>query len=219
MKDEYTLFRRWLIEKLSRARWAQYRDDTDEEMAVRLGVQPEVLSAARLVHEERQADNPKKTRPGMPRANRRVQKMIYLEPPGEVYAEWSAIRDGRKATNSMLFRSALHHVLRLKWQPAWLSTRGPNGAWLFHGRWLGQVNIREHNYRIRAPVSERMELAMQERAARTGVTPAALARWAVLSLAEGKLRSLRIVPPSEALYKQHEYCVDPKIVAEMPDDQ
>ncbi|HEX9642293.1 MAG TPA: hypothetical protein VGB13_13395, partial [Candidatus Krumholzibacteria bacterium] len=181
-KPDGSKFRSWLVEKLVASRWAVYQDDTDETIAQRIGVTVDVLCEAREVFNAREAKHLRKpARLGMPRAKTRSRYMLFLEPPEEIYLDWAATCKHRDQTNACLLRSAVHHVLRLKWQPSWLVTRGPR-AWYYRGQWLGQSRIREHRFRMKTDLGEPCYRALTERALATGVDASAIARWGVVDL-------------------------------------
>jgi hypothetical protein len=212
-KPDAANFRSWLVEKLVDSRWPIYRDDTDETIARRIGVQLDVLVEAREVlraREEKLHRSP--ARLGRPRAKARSRYMLFLEPPEEIFRDWVAHRDHRAQTNSCLLRSVVHHVLRLAWQPSWLTSKR-HAAWYYHGRWLGQTNIRAHPFRIKTDIGEACSRALTERALATGVGAAAIARWGVVALLQGKLRNFQIVTSLESLYNQPtKYCLTPRII-------
>lgn len=211
-------FRRWLVGKLAMSRWPVRKGDTDETMGLRLGVQPDVLAEARSVMQRvvaKKGDG-RTRRLGMPRAGdgKLARYHVFLEPPAEIYKEWCAYRDRRRLTNAVLLRSAVSHVLTLPAQPA--SLHSGRSAWVFRGQACAQENIREHKFRFKTNVSEATFRALGERAANTGTSPSAIARWAVTALLEGKLerqRPLWIVTSLDSLYREA-YITRPKLVKE-----
>jgi len=212
-KPDASNFRSWLVEKLVATRWPIYRDDTDETIARRIGVQVDVLHEARAVFRQREEKLQRSpARLGMPRAKVRSRFMLFLEPPEEIYRDWEAHRRHRDQTNACLLRSAVHHVLRLAWQPSWLTSKR-HAAWYYRGKWLGQTDIRLHRFRIKTDLGEGCSRALTERALATGVDAAAIARWGVTALLEGKLRNFTIVTSLDSLYNQPtKYCLTPRII-------
>lgn len=219
-KPEGSTFRSWLVEQLVSTRFALYQDDTDEKIARRIGVQIDVLNEARALLREREEKQLRKPSVlGRPRAKVRSRFMVFVEPPEAVYVDWIAHCKHRGQTNACLLRSVVHHVLRLKWQPSWLTARRHNG-WYYRGEWLGQERIREHRFRITTDLGEPCYRALTERALATGVTSSTIARWGITALLEGKLRNFMIVTSLESLYNDPvQYCLTPAIItptAEQP---
>lgn len=220
MADEREVadFRRWLVGKIAMSRWHVRKGDTDETMGKRLGVQPDVLAEARLVLSRMMAKkgDGRTRRLGMPRAadGKLPRYHVYLEPPRPIYEDWCAYRDRRRLTNAILLRSAIAHVLTLPTQPADLHSG--RAAWRYRGQFHAQTNIRHHELRFKTNVSETMFRALTERAANTGVTPSAIARWAVTSLLEGALertKPLWIVTSLDSLYRET-FITSPTLVKE-----
>jgi hypothetical protein len=209
---QHTAFRAWLIERLATSRWPIYLDDTDELIAARIGVQVDVLREARaLVRAREKKPDRRDARLGMPRAQPFARFHIFLEPPPLIYAEWKAQCRHRDQTNACLLRSIVHHVLRLKVQPDWVTGRRRE-AWFYQGEWLGQQNIREHRYRMHTYVTEPCYRALTERARATHVTASAIVRWGVCAFLEGKFRKFQIVTSLDSLYNDsHRYCTKPII--------
>lgn len=223
-KWEGSKFREWLIRRVAESRWPRYRDDTLEEIAQRIGVQVSVLEEAQALLDHRMKELSRgKIRLGVPKADGstgpdllKPRYTVFLEPPLAINRDWEAVRDARQLSNSTLLRSVVHHMLRLTWQPEWLSERR-RYAWRYKGEWLGQEDIRKHAYRIKCDVNYAVDVALTRRATSTGTTAGAICRWGVTSLLESKLRSLQIVSTTETLYKDPtEYCLTPTIVTEEP---
>jgi hypothetical protein len=215
-KPDASNFRRWLVEKVSLSRWPNYIGDTDETIAHRIGVEPEVLVEARALILERTKSEraPNGVRLGMPksRGRRSARSMLFLEPPPEIYAEWKARRDERGMENATLLRSICHHVLQLRTQPAWLSQSSRKGAWVFRGAWHRQSRIRDHLYRIKCDLSDAAYRAMHIRAENTRVNIAAIARWGVCLFVAGRLDKMTVVSSLNALYKTpNDYCLSPEV--------
>lgn len=213
-KKTGTAFRSWLIERLAESKFVTYLDDTDEEVAARLGVRMDVLKEAKERFRRRAKDQ------GLdPDLQRFGYKVVYggesiygcyIEPPQQIYEAWEALRDARKASDSSLFRGVVHAVLQVRTQPAWLSKQKIN-SWIWQGQWIGQVNIRAHNYRLACKISERASHALRERAIATHVKPSAITRWGVNLFVCGKLQAQVVTSPF-AMYKdEQQYCVNPQI--------
>jgi hypothetical protein len=219
-KKDVTDFRRWLVGKVAITRWPVRKGDTDETMGKRLGVQPDVLAEARSVMQRtapRTYDG-RARKLGMPRAGdgKAARFQMFLEPPEEVYRDWCAYRDRRQLTNAILLRSVIGHMLTLSSQPT--SLHSGKRAWRYKGHWSQQANIRAHAYRMKTYLDEPTYRALMLRAEKTSVAAAALARWAVVSLLEGKLerpgKNLRIVTGLDSLYIQGSYITTPTLVKE-----
>lgn len=216
-------FRDWLVENLSRTGFMVYKDDTDEAMALRVGVQVEVLREARARYEERMILErmPEGQKFGFRQRhhfNHAREREVFLDPPDEIYLDWCARRDAQGLTTAILLRSIMHLVLQSKTQPKWL--RGTlRGAWIYRGKWVERSEIRNRKgrrTRISTVVSEGAGLAIKLRSERTRVSMSALARWGVCLFVNDKLQTrdmpLPIVNVPHAMYKNAtDYCLDPVI--------
>ncbi len=208
-------FRVWLVDKVSRSRWPYYKDQSDEEIAEKLGVRLDVLHDARAALEERTRKDG--LMPGQKLGHKILfapaqQAVVTLEPPKEIYEEWSAIRDRMRSTNAILVRTVLHAVLQMPTQPAWLAS-AQKSAWIWKGQWCGQENIRSHLYRLHAKVGDVAHQALIARAQKTNCTPSSIARWGVILFVHGKLPKYSIVSVPRAMYRDiADYCIDPQIV-------
>lgn len=213
-KKPGSYFRDWLIDKLSHARFAVYKDDTDEEIAKRVGVTLDVLHEARAkfklrVEKERLPEGQKLGYRALNPA--RVRHFVFLEPPEIIYKEWVELRDRRQTNNGALLRSIIHLVMQSPTQPEWLR-RKQRMAWPFRGQWHQQDLIREHRFRLGCTLNDACNAALHTRAENTGVAPSAIARWGVCLLVAGQLPKLPIVSMPSAMYKKPEdYCLEPRI--------
>lgn len=217
-------FRSWLVNKVSTSVFAFYKDDTDEELARRIGVQVDVLHDARLAFEERKIREqlPEGQRMGYRDRARLTQTRkqhgnydkIFLDLPDEIYEEWVALREQRRVKqDSILLRSVMHVILQTKTQPSWLG-QSKVDAWLSKdGRWIGKKNIRNRRGRVAGRLGHAAFEALRQRARNTGVKPGAIARWAVNLFVHHKLGpSLLILPTVASMYKSpDEYCINPII--------
>lgn len=213
-KKEGSAFRSWLIERLSTSRFSVYRDDTAESIARRIGVQVDVLHEARALTLA-QAVKPDHAgaRVGIPRAVSHSRFHVHLEPPEAVFRDWRSQCTQRAQTNACLLRSVVHHVLRLKVQPHWLSSR--RRAWYYQGTWQAQDNIRAHRFRFKTDLNAPCHRALIERALATGVSSSSIVRWGVVAFLEGKFRNFTIVSSLDSLYNSEDrYCTKPEIVQE-----
>lgn len=207
-------FRDWLVDKVSRSRWPYYKDQTEEEIAKKLGITLDVLHDAQRKLEERTKKDA--LMPGQKLGFRTQFRLpqdgcISLEPPKEIYEEWCLLRDRMRSSDAIILRTVIHAVLQMPEQPRWLSGHKRN-AWIWQGHWYGQENIRSHPYRLRAKVSEGAYQALLRRAENTDCRPSAIARWGVVLFVHGKLPRFSIVSVPHAMYKDtSEYCLMPKI--------
>ena len=208
-------FRNWLVQKLAQTTFAFYKEESDEDLARRIGVQPDVIRDARIVFAERMRAI------GMPEGQQKLGRRlsfrdnkhyVCLEPPREIYEDWQAICQQRKVTEPTLFRSVVHATLKLTTQPKRLSIASPN-QWLTRtGKWVGQENIRLHLYRLYTNINEASHQALLRRAEYCRCKPSAIARWGVNLFVHGKLPSVFIVQVKTAMYKKPEhYCLEPEL--------
>jgi hypothetical protein len=207
-------FRDWLVDKVSKGRFAVFKDDTDEALAGRIGVTLDVLHEARAmfkarVERERLPDGQKLGYRAI--TERRTWYEIFMEPPEVIYREWVARRDLQQTNNGALLRSIIHLVLQSPTQPEWL-TRRQTRAWPFKGDWHQQDRIREHRFRVACTINDASHEALHARARNTKVAPSAIVRWGICLLVANQLPKLPIVSVPSAMYKKAEdYCLEPRI--------
>lgn len=204
-------FRTWLIEQVVGTTFPTYRDDTDEEVAKRIGVQVDVLREARQLFRAREAkagnQNAKLGRTVAGRSG----VLFFLEPPEPIYEEWMAQAKQRDQSSACMLRSVVHHVLRLGVQPDWVTAKR-RAAWRYRGNWYGQSYIREHRFRLSTRISENAWNALRARGRATGVSASSIARWGVTAFLEGRLLKVTIVTSLEAMYNARDkYCISPEI--------
>jgi hypothetical protein len=213
-------FRDWLVEKVSRTGFMVYKDDSDEDIAGRIGVQPEVIQEARARYDARMIEErlPEGQKLGRRHIFKRHtnERELFLEPPQKIFEDWCARRDAQRLTTAVLLRSIVHLVLQSKTQPAWIRVSSRR-AWIYRGEWLMREESRSkesRRCRLTTALSEGADLALRLRAERTRVSMSAIARWGVCLFVNDKLQTrempLRIVPAPHAMYKNAtDYCLDP----------
>lgn len=196
-----------------------YVEDTDETVARRIGVQPDVLVEARALKAARLRDEQDPEYRGQEREHLRGQSrarfFVHVAPPPEIYLEWVAARDQRQLPGTTLLRSIIHLVLQQPSQPAWIThtTRKKGGGWPFRGEWYVHKNIRSRDCRVATELSPAAHKALCLRAENTRASATAIVRWGVCLFISGQLTALPIVPTVKGLYRDPEqYCLRPKVI-------
>ena len=198
-----------------------YKDDTDEEIAKRVGVQVDVLVAARARFEERMREEqiPEGQTFGMRRLYApRDEHEIFLDAPDEIFADWQARCTAQRVRSSVMLRSVIHLVLQSQTQPEWIS-ENRHGSWIYQGRWLKRTAIRSkesRKCRITTRIGDGASEALRLRAEKTHTPYLAIVRWGVCLLVNNQIQTrempLTIVHAVHAMYKASQYCVDPKVI-------
>lgn len=209
-----SLFRSWLIHKLSLARFVVYDDDTDLSIAKRIGVQVDVLALAReeFLERVRREGLPEGQVFGRMAFGPTAAHEVEVRMPESVYVEWEAWRDRLRTNDARLFRSVIHKVLKSETQPAWVS-KYRKSSWLLHGTWHAEhVKTRTRRCRLVCDVSDGAKEALAARGLASKSRPHAICRWGVCLLLAGKLPNLEIVSSSQEMYtKAESYCTRPRI--------
>jgi len=202
MRDEgESRFRRWLIDKVKRSRWVTYNADTVEVVALRIGVQPYVITQAqRELADERTAAGKLPMVLGTGRTQRRKRRQIDVDMPKTVHEDWLAYCKTRDLPGSVVIRSLVQTLLSGPDNPSWIGR-----SWRYRGRMLTltgskQFLTRGWPYNVKTDVSEGAARALAVRATNLGCTPTALVRGAVIDLLEGRTKRLNIVNSPDAMW-------------------
>ena len=165
-------------------------DNEVEELAVELGVTPDVLVEARLnVLEERIKGG--RPPPLGPKRAGSGHYQVELWMPETIFHVWKHEAERRGLDGSALLRSMIHAYLRGSWEPEstpkhWV-WRGQGYDVNFHG-WR-QAHGTRYPYRERALITSGAKRALGRRASRLAVRPASVLRALVLDVIEGNWAS------------------------------
>ena len=197
--DGATTFRRWLVEKLKQSRWARSREDTVETMAVRIGVQPDLLEQAqRELDEEQRRQGRRKVHIGQPYQPRVSRRKVEVQLPRRVHEDWVAYCGHRGLRPAVVLRSLVHRLLSGPQQPSWLGRdcfyRGK--TYSLEGYKRGQ----KWPYLAKTDVTQGANRALTRRAMVTGTTVAGLLRGVVLDLLEGRTRHLTVITSTNSMF-------------------
>jgi hypothetical protein len=202
MADEgESRFRRWLIDKVKRARWVTYTADTVDAVARRIGVQPDVITQAQAeLAAERRAEGKMPTVLGTGRTQRLKKRQIDIDMPKDVHHDWLLYCKTRALPGSVVIRSLIQTLLSGPENPQWLGRQ-----WRYRGRILRLTGYKEYITRgwphnVKTDVSEGAARALTLRARSLGCTLAALVRGAVIDLLEGRTKRLNIVNSPDAMW-------------------
>lgn len=204
MTEDYTRFRRWLIDKLKQSRWARMKGESIEHLGVRLGVQPDVLIVAqRELHRERRAAGLRPISLGEhQRPHQVTSKKLLLLFPKAVYADWKQLCDLRGIKAATMLRSLIHTLLSGPRNPTWTGR-----WWIYHGRRYPLDKHSHHKrtskkwpYVTHTTVTHGAAAALTMRADGAGTTVTALMRGQVIDLLEGRLERLNIINAPGAMF-------------------
>jgi len=200
-EDKEPLFRRWLIDKLKRTRWARAEDTTREELAERLLVHPEALRLAQLeLDKEREAMGLPMTRLGT-HTPRGIRKRIEIAFPVDIHADWVSYCALRQVSSSLVLRSLVHTLLLTPHPPMWTG-RG----WWYRGRKRKMDGFSGVYRNKKWPHCEGTDItvgafhALVKRATERGATPTGYLRGGVIELLEGRMHRLTIISSPEEMW-------------------
>lgn len=193
-------FREWLATRLAATAYASndIPDDKIDEVAVRLGVQPDLLL------EVRAADRVRRAAHGLSFHRRTLQCELWMPQP--VFKAWKDEAAYRGVDGRVLFRSLIHEYLLAPREPAELLDH-----WVWNGR-AYRVGSTPFDRRAAAGVDrEKTKLtvgawrALKLRASRLGVTRSAIMRALVLETMRGEHRTLTLVQPGHMFDDETRY--------------
>lgn len=203
-REDVARFRRWLIHKLKRSRWAARRDESVEQTAKRIGVQPDVLREAQAeLDAERQAEGKQPLILGTGRVRRGPRKQVFVDMPQSIFEDYRQYCAIRGLPGAVVLRSVVHTLLSGPENPRWTG-RG----WFYRGQPVRMGNYAEvaaaHGgawpWNVKADVSDGAYRALIQRAEHLGCTYTALLRGALIELLEGRLTRLLIVTSSASMW-------------------
>jgi hypothetical protein len=189
----YEAFRRRLIRLVATTSWPEEGKTADEVAghAVRLGLQPDILIAARAVVEEGRSARGLKPFQGR-KTNEKDHPQLEIDMPEEVFHVWHAWCEHQQATSNAIIRGIIHAYLLGQWEPAWVSSH-----WRYKGTTLSVPRRGyEEAHKAAWPFRERVLLtrgakgALKLRAGRTHTTPTAIVRGLMLEILEGRYRQV-----------------------------
>ena len=216
MSDDTTRLRRWLIDKLKQSRWAQRRGENIEQLAVRLGVQPDVLSEAQAELDverrgagrepvalgEHQRVGSVHAKGGRRRRSDGATKFIELPFPELVYKDWKKLCGLRGVRPAAMLRSLIHTLLSGPRNPSWTGR-----WWFYHGR---RVPLDFHGHYKRTgkkwphlahtEITHGAAAALTRRADALGATMTALTRGMVIDLLEGRVPRVTIITAPSSMF-------------------
>lgn len=188
MTARKSLFRAWLVDRVSEARLRKVAGQTLEDRARYLGVQPDVLIEADKRRLERHASV------GRFASNREVHGRaahdaytyrIQLYMPPVIAKPFDEVCEIKGITASTLGRAVVHTLLLSPNNPRWYGT-----GWLYKGKLYSEDRCQTGK---RAPqsvtkqfiISTGADIALRRRAERAGTHKTALVRGAIIDLLEG----------------------------------
>lgn len=187
-------FREWLLLRLRNTAYAQQgygKGESLEEVAVRIGVQPDLLREAQAeVMLERKAQGHMLLR--------RNARQIDLFMPPVVFEAWKAECESRGVEGSTLLRSSIHHYLLGTWEPQDLIP-----YWRFQGKRYRCGRHKSAFPRERAEITTGAWRALCRRGDQMGASAAMVIRGIVHDILGGGFRTIALVPTGN-LYDDEE---------------
>jgi hypothetical protein len=189
VKPKSSLFRTWLVDRVSDARLYKRKGQTLAERSRYLGVQPDVLEEADQLRQRRLEEVGRfGSRRGVHTAQYHgYTRLVALYVPEKIAIPLDAVCAARHIEFADLARAVVQTLLSGPNNPRWCGK-----GWLYKGRRLPPV---------RSPTGKRSELrkfaisvgadiALGDRAERLGVTKTGLIRGALCDVVEGRMKRL-----------------------------
>jgi hypothetical protein len=200
-------FRRWLVERVAETAWVFNSTMTNQEMAERLGVQPDVLIDARRFLDAFYANRTKVLGLQPVRVARSNQvkvvsrrSYVMVRTPQVVFEEWCRYADERHLSRSDLLRSLLHLYLSQKDYPI------TSQDWTYKGiRYEAFVGLDVCPWTIQCSLPYEVKTLLSVRSKMIGIAMADIARALVLDLLHGKIHDLQLITRPAQLWSLDRY--------------
>lgn len=191
--DQVTSFRRWLIDRLKETRYRIFSGETMDELALRLGVQPDILRTAQAekARELHELGRDRSRRNNFWPGTRTRQLPIWC--PEIVFKALNERAQYMQLMPVELTRAIVQTLLSGPDNPWWLI----NG-WMYHGKRL-RMRREQHKgwpWVVRLTITLGAYVALSRRAERLGVTKTALIRGAIVDYLEDRMTGAYILPVS-----------------------
>lgn len=175
-------FRDWLIARIRLTKYATniIPDERIDRVAMKLGVQPDVLLAARAEMRILRAER------GFLRNVR--YRQIEMTMPPEIWEAWKDECAFREIDGPALLRSIVHDYLLSSYEP-----KEPLRHWRFRGKLYFASRQTRNSARERAGIPMGAIRALNARAGKTGATAHGIMRSLMIEVLEGGYRGVRIV--------------------------
>src|SRR5258706_11681447 len=156
MPDEgESRFRRWLVDKVKRARWVTYTADTVDAVARRIGVQADVITQAqRELSEERRAEGKVLSVLGTGRTQRRKKRQVDIDMPKDVHHDWLLYCKTRDLPGSVVIRSLIQTLLSGPENPQWIGRQWRYPARMLHLKGYKEENREGWAYKLKNEVAQ-----------------------------------------------------------------
>lgn len=190
-REETRSFRTWLIDRV--AETPVPHGWSDQQVADALGVQVDVVAAARKLVAERLRMTSGERAASL-RRYRSVAQAIRA--PLAIHEDLTAYATARGLGPEDILRGSVHYYLSVPAEPG-VRPHAPEGLpvdWMYRGRVLpkDRANPRGHNILV-ARMSRGAALAMTRRAKARGKKKSDFLRGCILDVLEGRLRTFSIV--------------------------
>lgn len=192
--NKHLTFRKWLISQLKVSHWARSAEPL-ETLAIRLGVQPDVLvEAQQSLEEDLKKVNAAPLRIGS--AHRSVKLMEYhleLPLPPVVKNDWVVYCQSRNIEGGTLLRSLINRALLTGENPALNVCRFQ--GWIYRGKQerLDRMPGYKREFRVRSTLPRGAAQALAKRCQNLKVSRTGFLRGLVLDLLEGRTTKLLLV--------------------------
>lgn len=200
-------FRRWLVERVAETAWVFNSTMSNQEMAERIGVQPDVLVDARRFLDAFYSNRTKVLGLQPVRVARCNQvKMVsrytfvMVRTPQFIFEEWCKYAEERHLSRSDLLRSLLHLYLSQKDYPI------TSQDWTYKGiRYEAFLGRDVCPWTIQCSLPYEVKTLLSVRSKMIGLTMADIARALVLDLLHGKVSNLQLITRPAQLWSLDRY--------------
>ena len=191
LADQLT-FRKWLVKQLTVSRWSAPLDESEADLAARLGVQVAVLREAKALRDQ---ELKKRSRSGLALGSRRYIGHDYAEirvwMPRSIWKDWVEVCKTLRVESGTALRSVLHAFL--------LDPKRPTStaqAWVYRGKKVVRLP-KDVGIGPKTRIPRGAQIALDHHADSWGVSPSAVVRGAVIDFLEGRVRRIKMVAFAE----------------------
>lgn len=194
-REEYALFRGWLVDRIKDTQWVVFNDEELEDEARRLGVQPDVLiDAQKQLDADREKAALPKTRIGMPRFSH--GQVFDVVVPQQMKIDFEERARSRGLATNCLARSIIHWMLLGSWVPSYY------GSSCMYGGEVVKMTVSPKNkwpWCIRTKITRGAATALKKRADFLKTSGRSLVRGAFIDYLDYRI-DVPVVPTIKLMF-------------------